>query len=121
MAMWCCTVSVMSGQLGGMPWEALAGTIGKFEGPIRGPVEITLAGERSRVQVPGVIDVQFTPLKDVVSGEEKEVHISYPKGGFFWNMGRVCTTQTMRAKHGDLAINWPGKYACAAEVNWTNQ
>lgn len=113
-------VSVLSGKLGGMPWEALAGTIGKFEGPIRSPITITTAAERSTVNVPGEVEVQFTPLKDVVSGAEKEVQIIYPKGGFFWNSGRIATTQTMHAKHGDFALNWPGKYACAAEVNWTN-
>jgi len=67
--------TVMSGQLGGMPWEALAGTIGKFEGPIRLPVEIKLAGEKSHVRVPGAIELQLTPIRDAVSGEEKEVHI----------------------------------------------
>lgn len=113
-------VSVLSGKLGGMPWEALAGTIGKFEGPIRSPITITTAAERSTVNIPGEVEVQFTPLKDVVSGAEKEVQIIYPKGGFFWNSGRIATTQTMHAKHGDFALNWPGKYACAAEVNWTN-
>lgn len=114
-------VAVLSGQLGGMPWEAIAGTISKLEGPLRSSMEIVSAGEHSIVRVPGAVEVQFTPLKDVVSGEDKEVHIVYPKGGFFWNDGRVATTRTMRAKHGDMALNWPGKYACAAEVNWTNQ
>src|SRR5215510_11389741 len=61
-------VSVLSGQLGGMPWEALAGTIGKFEGPIRKPVEITVAGEKSLVRVPGAIELQLTPFVDVKSG-----------------------------------------------------
>jgi hypothetical protein len=114
-------VSVLTGQLGGMPWEALAGTISKLEGPIRKPIEIKPAGEHSKVSVPGAIEVQFTPLRDVVSGEEKEVQVVYPKGGFFWNSGRVCTTRTMHAQHGGFALSWPGKYACAAEVNWTNQ
>ena|SRR5215469_8322134 len=113
--------TVLSGQLGGMPWEAIATTISKFEGPVRKPVEITVAGERSVVRVPGAIDLQLTPFKDVVSGQEKEVHIAYPKGGFFWDLGRIATTQTMRATYGDLAFEWPGKYAAAAEVNWTNQ
>src|SRR5438552_8763720 len=45
--------TVLSGQLGGMPWEALAGTITKFEGPIRKPIEITVAGEQSLVRIPG--------------------------------------------------------------------
>jgi hypothetical protein len=114
-------VSVLSGQLGGMPWEALAGTIGTFEGPIRKPVDITVAGEQSLVRVAGSVDLQLTPIRDVMSGQPKEVHIVYPKGGFFWNEAKVATTQTMRAQHGSLTLEWPGKYAAASEVNWTNE
>ena len=114
-------VSILSGKMGGMPWEALAGTIARFEGPIRKPVEITLAGERSRVRVPGAIDMTLTPLTDPVTGKEKEVHIVYPKGGFFWDDAKVATTEVMRASHGDLRLEWPNRYASAAEVNWTNQ
>lgn len=113
--------TVLSGQLGGMPWEALAGTIGKFEGPIRKPVEIKVAGEKSLVRVSGSIELQLTPLRDAVSGEEKEVHIVYPKGGFFWDDGKIATTEAMRAKHGDFGFEWPARYAAAAEVHWTNQ
>ena len=114
-------VSILSGKMGGMPWEALAGTIGRFDGPIRKPVEMTIAAERSRVHVPGAIDLSLTPLKDPVTGSEKEVHIVYPKGGFFWNDAAVATTDTMRAVNGDFHLEWPGRYASVAEVNWTNQ
>ena len=114
-------VSILSGKMGAMPWEALAGTITRFEGPIRKPVEITLAGERSRVRVTGAVELTLTPLKDPVTGKEKEVHIVYPKGGFFWNDGKVATTEVMRASHGDLRLEWPNRFATAAEVNWTNQ
>jgi hypothetical protein len=114
-------VSVLSGQLGGMPWEALAGTIGTFEGPIRKPVEVNPAGEQSLVRVPGSVDLQLTPIRDVMSGQAKEVHIVYPKGGFFWDEAKVATTATMRAQHGDFRVEWPGKYAAAAEVYWTNE
>jgi len=113
--------TILSGKLGGMPWEALAGTIGRFEGPIRKPVEIRAAGERSIVRVDGAIDLRLTPLRDPVSGEEKEVHIVYPKGGFFWNDAKVATTEVMRAEYGDLRLDWPNGFASAAEVNWTNQ
>jgi hypothetical protein len=112
--------SVLSGQLGGMPWEALAGTIAKLEGPVRMPVEMRVAGEKSLVRVPGAVELELTPLKDVMSGADKHVHITYPAGGFFWNLGRVATTKSMRARHGDYGLEWPGKYACAAEVNWAN-
>ena len=114
-------LNVLSGQLGGMPWEALADTIGKLEGPVRKPVEISVAGEQSLVRVAGAIEMQLTPLRDIASGEPKEVHIVYPNGGFFWNDAKVATTETMRAQHGDFRLEWPGKYAAAAEVNWTNQ
>jgi len=113
--------TILSGKMGGMPWEALAGTIGRFEGPVRKPIEITANGERSRVRVPGVVEMQLTPFRDLVSGKEKEVHIVYPRGGFFWNDAKIATTDTMHAEHGDLRFDWPQRYAAAAEVNWTNQ
>jgi hypothetical protein len=113
--------TVLSGRLGGMPWEALAGTISKFEGSIRKPIEITIAGLRSFARVPGAVELQLTPILDAVSGEPKEVRIVYPQGGFFWNDANIATTETMRAQHGDFRLEWPGKYAAAAEVNWTNE
>ncbi len=113
--------TILSGKMGGMPWEALAATIERFEGPVRKPIEITVAGERSEVRVPGAVELQLTPLRDPVTGKEKEVHITYPKGGFFWDDARVATTTSMRADVGDLHIHWPNRYASAAEVNWTNQ
>jgi hypothetical protein len=113
--------TILSGQAGGMPWEALAGTIERFEGPIRTPIDLRIDGQRAHVRVPDAIEVETTPLVDPVTGQEKEVHITYPKGGFFWNDGNVVTTRTMRVAHGDMRMEWPAKYASMAEVNWTNQ
>jgi hypothetical protein len=73
------------------------------------------------VRIPGAIALQLTPLRNPVTGEEKEVHITYPKGGFFWDDARVATTAEMRAQYGDLLMEWPNRYAAAAAVNWTNQ
>lgn len=114
-------VTILSGKAGGMPWEAIAGTVGRFDGPIRRPIEMEFAGERSVVQVPGTIDLRLSPLKDPLSGADKEVHIVYPGGGLFWNDARIATTTTMRVEHEDLRLEWPNRYAAAAEVNWTNQ
>jgi hypothetical protein len=113
--------AILSGKMGGMPWEALAGTVERFDGPIRKPVEIRVSGERSQVRVPGAVELRLTPLRDPVSGKDKEVHIVYPKGGFFWNDARMATTETMRVEHGNFRLEWPNRYAAAAEVNWTNQ
>jgi hypothetical protein len=113
--------AILSGKMGGMPWEALAGTVTRFEGPVRKPVRLVLDGERSRVEVPGAIEVQFTPLKDPVTGADKAVHIVYPNGGFLWDDGTVATTEVMRATHGDMSFEWPQRYASTAEINWTNR
>jgi hypothetical protein len=112
--------TILSGQAGGMPWEALAGTIEKFEGPIAKPIDMAINGQRAYIKVPGAIELETTPIRDPVSGAEKEVHIVYPKGGFFWNDGNVVTTATMRVDHESLRMSWPAKYASTAEVNWTN-
>ena len=113
--------TIVSGKMGGMPWEALAATVEKFEGPIRKSIQIDVAKEKSRVRVGDAIDLQLTPLKDPVTGEAKEVHIVYPKGGFFWNAAAIATTSKMHVQHGDFKIEWPDRYAAAAEVNWSNQ
>ena len=113
--------TILSGKLGGMPWEALAGTIGRLDGPVRKPIDIKIAAERSSLRVAGHIDLQLTPFVNPVTGKENHVHITYPNGGFFWNDAAVATTSAMRAQFGDLKLEWPNKYASAAEVNWTNQ
>lgn len=113
--------AIVSGRAGGMPWEGLAGTMARFEGPIRERIEFEYDGPRSRVEVEGVAELQASPLRNPVSGEEKEVHITYPKGGFFWDDGYMATTEVMRVDYGDLQLEWPGRYAAAAEVSWTNQ
>jgi hypothetical protein len=112
--------SILSGQHGGMPWEALANTVEKLEGPIPAAIEIGVQGQKGRVRIPNAIELETTPLTNPVTGEEKEVHIIYPKGGFFWNDGNVVTTSTMRVDHPSLKMSWPSKYAATAEVNWTN-
>ena len=112
--------TILSGQVGGMPWEALAGTITRLEGPIATPIELSIEGQRARVRVPGQIELETTPLRNPVTGEDKEVHISYPKGGFFWNDGNIVTTSTMRVDRETVRMSWPSKYAATAEVSWSN-
>ena len=111
---------ILSGKQGGMPWEALATTLIAVEGPIRTKLEMTVNGTRSSFRIPGVLELQQAPIKDIVSGADKEVHIVYPQGGFFWNDGNICTTATMQASHGALNFRHPGGYSAHAITRWTN-
>jgi len=104
-----------------MPWEALAATVTKLEGPIQKRVEMNIDGQRSSFRIADVLECQATPLKNPATGEVKEVHITYPKGGFFWNEGNVVTTEVTKISWGDLNFEYSGKFAAVAEVNWTNQ
>jgi hypothetical protein len=114
-------LTILTGQAGGMPWEALAGTIAELKGPFFAPIEMSVAGTRSSIRVPGFVELEQTPIRDAVSGEEKEVQIVYPRGGFMWDKGNVCTTVRMKATVEDLRFEHPKGYACYARTKWTNQ
>lgn len=112
---------IWTGRAGGMPWEALAGTLDSFEGPVIKPIELTAAGKRSTVRIPGVLEVELTPLTDPVTGEEKSVQIRYPEGGIFWDTADCTTTWTMQIDYGDLSFSYPGKFASFAVAEWSNE
>ena len=113
--------SILSGQAGGMPWEALAATLTEMQGPILQSIEMTINGRKSSFRIPGIIDVNMTSLINPVTGAENEVHVVYPKGGFLWNDGDVGTTSTMRINYGELNFQYPGKWSAYAVAEWTNQ
>ncbi len=113
--------TILSGQAGGMPFEALAGTIVTLEGPVRAPIEMTVNGTKSSYRIPGVLELVQTPIRDAVSGQEKEVQIVYPKGGFFWNVGNVATSASMQCDYGLIRFRHPGGFASYATPIWTNQ
>jgi hypothetical protein len=113
--------TVLSGKAGGMPWEALAGTVESFEGPIIKPIQLSVAPRKSSFRIEGVLDVRHAPLRDVVSGDEKEVRIVYPKGGFLWNDGDICTTAAMQIDFGGIRFQHAGHYGAYAVTQWSNQ
>ena len=114
-------VTILSGQAGGMPWEAIAATIEKFEGPILRPIEIGTNGQRGHVRIPGTVELVTRPIRNPLAGDQEiEVHMVYPRGGILWNDGNIVTTGTMRVTHDSLRLEWPGKFAVIAEVTWTN-
>lgn len=113
--------AIWSGRAGGMPWEALAGTLSEREGPVVRPIEMKAQGKRSSFQIPGVLELELEPLIDPVTGDEKNVQIRYPKGGFFWDTANCTTSARMRIDYGDLDFSYPGKFASVAVAEWSNE
>lgn len=114
-------MSIFSGQAGGMPWEAIADTLDAVEGPIVRPIEMTVDGRHSHYRIPGVLDVEMAPIINPVTGEENDVHIVYPQGGFFWNDGSIGTTKTMHVNYGEFQFDYPSQFASYAVAEWSNQ
>ena len=104
-----------------MPFEALAGTVGTLDGPIRAPIEMTVDRHQSAFRIPGVLELTMTPIRDAVSGEEKAVQIVYPNGGFFWDVGNVATSAALSCNHGRVRFRHPGGFASYATPTWSNQ
>jgi hypothetical protein len=113
--------TILSGSAGGMPFEALAGTISSLAGPVRAPIEMTVNGTKSSYRIPGVLELAQTPILDAISGAEKQVQIVYPNGGFFWNVGNIATTAAMFCDYGSIRFRHPGGFASYATPTWTNQ
>lgn len=112
---------ILSGQAGGMPFEALAGTIASLDGPVRVSIDMTVNGTKSSYRIPGVLELTQTPIRDAVSGAEKEVQIVYPKGGFFWDVGNITSTAAMFCEHGQIQFRHPGGFASYSTPTWSNQ
>ena len=113
--------TILSGQAGGMPWEALAGTIAELQGPVLQPIDMQVNGPRSGYKIPGILEMQQTPMRDAVSGKEKEVQIVYPNGGFFWNTGNIATTSVLEVNYGPVRFKHGGGFASYSTPTWTNQ
>jgi hypothetical protein len=113
--------TILSGQAGGMPWEILATTLTSVEGPILKPIEMNVNERHSTFRIPGILDVNMTPLMNPITGEENEVHIVFPTGGLIWNDGAAAMTGTMRVDHDDIKFEHPGQSAFYALCDWTNQ
>ncbi|MEI6895773.1 MAG: DUF1326 domain-containing protein [Colwellia sp.] len=113
--------SIFSGQLGGMPFEALASTFSTVEEPIIADITMNTDDKHASFSIENVLAVEQTPLINPMNGKEQNVHITYPEGGFFWNDGIIGTSKKMVITHNLLTFEHAGLFAAKAEVNWANE
>lgn len=112
--------TIMSGQAGGMPVEAIATLFSEFDGPIITDIEMDPQDHTSTVSISGILEAGQTPHINPVTGEENRVHITFPEGGFMWNDGFVGKTTSLKIEHGNLSFNYSDTFAAKAIVNWPN-
>ncbi len=112
--------TIMSGQAGGMPVEAIAGTFTQFEGPILKHIEMNTDEKHASFSIEGIVEVEQMPLINPVTGLEQDVHITFPSGGFMWDDGIIGDSKTMSINFGDIAFAHPGHFSAKAIANWGN-
>ena len=114
--------TILTGQAGGMPWEILATTLSSLDGPHMKSITMDVNGRNSGFSIDGICEVKFTPLLNPVSGDENEVHITFPAGGgFIWDDGDCAKTSVMKVDTGAIKFDHSGQNAIFAPVEWTNQ
>ena len=113
--------TILTGQVGGMPWEILATTLSSLDGPNLAPIKMDVNGRNSGFSIDGVLEAKMTPLINPVTGEENEVHIVFPKGGLIFNDGDSAMTSVMKVDYKDIKFDHTGQSGIFAPVDWTNQ
>ncbi|NRB38830.1 MAG: DUF1326 domain-containing protein [Pseudomonadales bacterium] len=112
--------TIMSGQAGGMPVEALAGTFTEFTGPVIKDIQMNTDEKNASFSIADVLEVQQEPLINPMTGEAHHVHITYPDGGFMWNDGNIGTSSAMNLNFANLTFDHAGKFSAKAIANWPN-
>ena len=73
------------------------------------PMEVEVAGIRSRVTIPGTLEFALAPILNPVTGEEEPATLLKPKG-FTSQVQELCATAVLRFSKEGLAYDHSGKY-----------
>jgi hypothetical protein len=92
----------------GGPWGIFINTY-ELLGVTPAPFELELAGERSRLKVGDVAELQMEPIKNPVTGDETRSGVTLPKGLVF-NEGWCAASTTFWVKDG-VSYDHSGKQA----------
>jgi len=94
---------------GAVPFGIFMSLTTNFPGVRYARVETKFDGVRSRVHFDGVYEVELTPIKNPVTGEDEPATLIKPKG-FTSKQQELCTTNKMRLAAQGLAYEYPKKY-----------
>jgi hypothetical protein len=73
------------------------------------PIEVQLEGIRSRVTIPGTLELALAPILNPVTGEEEPATLLKPKG-FTSQLQELCATAVLRFSKEGLSYDHSGKY-----------
>ena len=108
---------IYTGALGGMPWEILGSTY-EVAGLVKAPIRITEAGIESAVEIEGVGEGRGRALRNPVTDEPHEAHITLPDG-FIWTDGN-CGVGSFRVSAEGLSLDFEDTNWIHYRFDWAN-
>ena len=109
---------ILSGQLGGLPWELLGPTM-QVVGLEKKKITITGSGVKSTLHIDGIGEARGDALKNPVSGEDHHVVVDLPTG-FIWKRGN-CGQGSFKAKAGELSLSYDKTNWILYDFDWDNK
>ena len=108
---------IYTGALGGDPW-AILGTTYDVVGLVKAPITIAGDGIESTVTAEGVGQGQGHSLRNPVTGEPHEAHITLPQG-FIWKDG-LCGVGSFEVAAEGISLNFKDTNWILYEFDWHN-
>ncbi|KQY56701.1 MULTISPECIES: DUF1326 domain-containing protein [unclassified Nocardioides] len=108
---------IYTGALGGMPWEIL-GTTYDVVGLVKSQINITEAGIDSAVEIEGVGRAEGRSMRNPVTDEPHEAHITLPDG-FIWTDGN-CGVGSFNASAEGVSLDFSDTNWIHYDFSWSN-
>lgn len=108
---------IFTGQLGGNPW-AILGTTFEVGGLVTAPITISGQGLQVALDIAGVGRAQGDVLRNPVTGEPHEAHITLPTG-FIWKDGN-CGVGSFRVEAEGIALDFEDANWILYDFDWAH-
>jgi hypothetical protein len=108
---------IYGGQLGGMPWEILGGTLSEVS-VARARITIKQEGMDATVNIDGIGTATGRYLANPVTGERHEVAIQLSEG-FIWSKGE-CGVGDFQASAEGISLAFENSNWILYEFDWSN-
>lgn len=101
------------------PFKVFLDLTGTFLGFRYEPFEVHLDGIQSRITIPGIYDLELTPMTNPVTGEPELATLTKPTG-FTSNIQELCATSVETFNVEGLSYDHSGRYGEFAPFEYKN-
>jgi hypothetical protein len=112
-------MKIATGQDGGMPFEIIVQLVGTLLDPIYTSFDFNANGQNSSVKIGDVVEMEFEPIKNPVTGEEESMRIEH-ETGFIFQGADVVSAKTGMTTIPELNYSYPDGAGFVTTVHYGN-